>query len=95
MPPNLQVSDNKAEQRYEANVDGGLAYAEYQPAGEDTLIFTHTEVPQESEGEGVGSALVKAALDDVRAQGMQVVPQCPFVATYIERHPEYADLVKA
>ncbi len=94
MPPNLQVSDNKDEQRYEASVNGGVAFAAYQPAGEDTLIFTHTEVPEESEGGGVGSALVKAALDDVRAQGMQVVPQCPFVAAYIERHPEYADLVR-
>jgi predicted GNAT family acetyltransferase len=52
-----------------------------------------TEVPEALEGQGIGSALARGALDDVRAQGLQVIPLCPFVAAFIRRHPEYLDLV--
>lgn len=88
----LSVKDNPAESRYEAAADGRLAVAEYRLAG-DQIIFTHTEVPEEMAGTGVGSKLVQAALDDARARGLTVVPQCPFVAAYIKRHPAYRDLV--
>ena len=55
--------------------------------------FTHTEVPDALEGRGIGKRLVKAALDDARAQGLKVVPVCPFVKHYIENHPETQDLL--
>lgn len=69
-----------------------LAVAEYRLHGK-TMTLTHTEVPHELEGRGVGANLVKAALDHARQQGYRVVPQCPFVAQYIRRHSEYSDLV--
>ena len=56
-------------------------------------MFTHTEIDPAFEGHGVGSALAKAALDDVRAKGLKAVPLCPFIRTWIDRHPDYEDLV--
>ncbi len=56
-------------------------------------MFTHTEVFPEFEGKGVGSRLATGALDDVRARGLKLTPQCPFISAYIKRHPAYADLV--
>jgi predicted GNAT family acetyltransferase len=62
----------------------------------DRIVFTHTEVDDRFEGQGVGSALARHALDDVRARGsLRVVPRCPFIRSWIEKHPEYADLVAA
>lgn len=58
-----------------------------------TIVFMHTEVPESLEGQGVGSALVRGALEHAREQGYGVAPLCPFVAAYIRRHPEYQDLV--
>lgn len=87
-----EVHDNKEARRYEVQTPAGLAFAEYRPAG-PAVMFTHTEVPEALEGQGVGSDLVKAALDDVKAQGKKVIPLCPFVAAYIGRHQEYLDLV--
>jgi len=58
------------------------------------ITFVHTEVPAELGGQGVGSKLVKGALDQVRADGLKVVAQCPFVRGWIEKHPDYADLLK-
>ena len=69
-------------------------YAAYRRMG-DVVVFTHTEIDDAFEGHGLGGRLVGAALDTVRAAGEQVRPQCPFVKSYIERHPEYADLVAA
>jgi uncharacterized protein len=57
------------------------------------VVLVHTEVDSAYEGHGVGSVLAKAALDDIRRRGKRVTPLCPFVSTYIARHPEYADLV--
>jgi len=89
----VEVADNPAEHRYEAFVGGALAgYAEYRD-GPGRRIFTHTKVDDAFEGHGVGGALASAALDDVRAAGLEVVPRCPFIAAYIDRHPQYADLV--
>ena len=56
------------------------------------MVFVHTEVDDAFEGQGVGSLLVRQALDSVRGEGLRVVAQCPFVKAWIERHPEYADL---
>ena len=89
------VRDNPEADRYEIR-DGErvLGLAAYQRRG-DTVVFTHTEVDPDAEGSGVGSTLVRGALDDVRAHGLRVVPRCSFVRGYIERHPDYADLVDA
>lgn len=80
--------------RNEAHVDGVLAgFAEYRLA-DDVITFTHTEVSSEFEGQGIGSALARFALDDVRADGeLQVVAQCPFIKRWIRLHPDYRPLL--
>lgn len=87
------VQNNTAKQRYELEVEGHIAAAYYELSG-NAITFTHTEVPKELEGKGIGSKLVKGALDQVRANGLKVVLQCPFVKGYIGKHPEYASLLK-
>jgi hypothetical protein len=92
----ITVRDNPDQQRFEASVDGQPAgFAEYMIANK-LIVFTHTEVDPAFEGQGVGSALVKQALDAVRAEGTRdVMPLCPFVKLWIQRHPDYRDLVFA
>ncbi|WP_222194034.1 GNAT family N-acetyltransferase [Modestobacter italicus] len=89
------VSNAPEDSRYEIR-DGDrlLGVAAYQRRG-DQLVFTHTEVDSDEGHSGLGSTLVRGALDDVRAQGGSVVPMCSFVRGWIERHPEYRDLVAA
>jgi hypothetical protein len=87
------VVNNKAHHRYELTVEGHLAATYYEISG-NVITFIHTEVPPELGGKGVGSKLVKGALDQVRADGLKVIAQCPFVKAYIEKHPDYADLLK-
>lgn len=92
----VTVVDNAAASRFEAHTPSGevAAFAAYTKS--DTAVtFTHTVVQPAFEGKGVGSALAAAALDAVRAAGLAVVPRCPFIKAYIDRHPEYADLVHA
>jgi predicted GNAT family acetyltransferase len=87
------VRDVPEARRYEIRDDEKLlGHADYRRDG-DTVVFTHTEVDQDTDRSGLGSTLVRAALDDVRAGGGRVVPQCSFVRGWIERHPEYGDLV--
>jgi predicted GNAT family acetyltransferase len=87
------LADNPAQGRYELRAEGELAaWAEYRRDG-DTMRFTHTEVQEAYEGQGLASRLASFALDDARRQGLRAVPDCPFMARYIERHAEYADLV--
>jgi predicted GNAT family acetyltransferase len=89
----LTVTDRPAERRYEARDGAATAgFAEYIRTDE-MVVFTHTEVDPSYEGKGVGSALVRGALDDVRTQGLSVLPLCPFVKGWIQRHREYADMV--
>ena len=88
-----EVRDVPERQRFEALVDGALAgYAEYR-LEPGAVVFTHTVVDDAYEGRGVGSRLVRGALDTVVARGLAVVPECPFVRAYLERHPELADAV--
>lgn len=88
-----EVTDNPERSRYEVRVDGKLAgLIDYRTAGE-VVTTVHTEVDQPLQGRGIGLALVRGALEDLRARRLQVRPQCPFVAAYIKRHPEYAELV--
>lgn len=94
MTADLQVIHNEAQQRYELRQEGRvLGFAEYRPAG-PALLFSHTEIEEGHEGQGLGSRLVRGALDDVRAQGRAVVPMCPFVAAFMREHREYAELVQ-
>lgn len=88
------VKDNPAKHRFEIIVEGITAYAEYERKP-SVVTFTHTVVPEALGGKGVGSKLAKGALDAVRAEGSKLVPQCPFIAAYIKKHPEYQDLVVA
>ena len=89
----LTVTDVPEAGRYEARADDRvLGLAAYQRQG-DQVVFTHTEVDPDAEGGGVGSTLVRGALDDVRARGLRAVPRCSFVRAWIDRHPDYADLV--
>ena len=88
------VVNNTAKQRYELAVDGHIAATYYTITG-GTITFVHTEVPPELGGKGIGSRLIKGALDQVRAGGLKVIAQCPFVKAYIGKHPDYADLLSA
>jgi predicted GNAT family acetyltransferase len=86
------IWNNVEADQYELAVDGERAVAAYERR-EGALVLTHTIVPQALEGKGIASRLVKAALDDARAQGLKIVPVCEFAAAYIERHPEEQDLL--
>lgn len=91
----VAVADNHQQRRYEAFCDGELAgFLEYRTRS-DHIVAVHTEVDRRFEGRGVGGRLASFALDDARERGLTVTPACPFVADYVRRHPEYADLVKA
>lgn len=85
------VRDNKALGRFELDVDGCIAFANYRLTPE-AVIITHTETPLALRGRGVASDLVKGALELIRADGLKVVAGCSFVAVYLRRHPEYRDL---
>ncbi len=88
----LRIVDNPATRRYEARLgDRVVGFSEYRPAG-GRLIFTHTVVDPEFEGQGIASRLAAEALDDVRRRGMTLTAHCPFIAAYLRRHPQYADL---
>ena len=91
---NTEVRNNPTENRYELWADGELAgYTQY-VLDRGRIAFVHTEVFESYEGLGLGSRLARAALDDVRTRGLAVMPFCPFIAGFIERHlDEYGDLV--
>ena len=86
------VVNNIERKRYELHADGGLAVAYYEPRG-SAIAFVHTVVPERLQGRGIASTLIKAALADMRQRGLKVIAECPFVAAYIERHPEERDLL--
>jgi len=88
------VVNNRAHHRFELSVDGHLAAAYYKLDG-DVITLVHTEVPSELGGKGVGSKLVKGALDQVRTDGLRVIAQCPFVKAYIGKHAENQDLLES
>ncbi|MEO8113095.1 MAG: GNAT family N-acetyltransferase [Phenylobacterium sp.] len=88
----IEVTNNTHAHRFEARVDGELAFADYNLL-HDAVVFPHTEVPKALEGRGVATALIKAGLAFARAKGLKVKPICPFVAAYMARHPETHDLV--
>jgi uncharacterized protein len=88
----LVVVNNEARHRFQIAHEGQVAELTYRREG-DRIRYIHTIVPPEFEGHGIAGKLAQHALDFARAEHLGVVPQCPYVASYIERHPEYADLV--
>ncbi|HEU5045367.1 MAG TPA: GNAT family N-acetyltransferase [Nocardioidaceae bacterium] len=88
----VRIIDNPDEERFEAYVDGELAgFAEYQLA-QRLVVFTHTEVEDRFEGQGIGSALARVGLDEVRSRGLKALPLCPFIKSWIDKHPDYREL---
>ena len=88
------IIDNKAQHRFELEVDGHLA-ATYYKIDDGVITFLHTEVPPELGGKGIGSRLIKGALDQVRAKGLKVIAECQFVKGFIGKNPAYQDLLKS
>jgi uncharacterized protein len=88
----LEVVDNEENGRFEVQLGDQVAFAAYQLGG-DVITFTHTIVPKEYEGQGVGAKLVMSALENVGDRGLKVVPVCPFVSAYIRSHPQYKPLL--
>ena len=91
----VQIRNNPEQNRYEAWLGDELAgFAEYELRDDETITFVHTVVEDKFEGEGVGSTLVREALDDVRRDGeLEVVVKCPFIREWIGRHPDYEYLL--
>jgi predicted GNAT family acetyltransferase len=86
------IRDNKEAGRYEFDLKGGVAFADYRLAP-GVVTVTHTEVPQALRGRGMGAKLSSAVLDHIRSQGLKVIPRCGYFAGFIRDHPEYHDLL--
>jgi uncharacterized protein len=87
-----RVRDNKTQSRFELDAEGALAFANYRLTP-SAVIITHTETPRPLRGRGIASELVQGALELIRADGLKVVAGCGFVVDYLNKHPEYADMV--
>ena len=87
-----EVRDNTAAKRFELELDGHLAWSSYERNGR-VVDIQHTLVPPEARGKGMASILIQGSLDLIRARGEKVIPTCPFVATYLRRHPDHQDLL--
>jgi predicted GNAT family acetyltransferase len=92
MREGIEIHHDAAQQRFQATVDGVQAELDYEQRG-DVLCLTHTGVPAAIGGKGVAGALVRSALEYARSKGLKVVPSCTYAASYIERHPQYQDLL--
>ena len=90
----MEVVFNEELSQFEMDLDGAKALIGFKKEMDGTLNLVHTEVPQEYEGKGVGSQLVKQTLEQIKTTDKKIVPSCPFIAAYIKRHPEYESLVK-
>ena len=88
----LMITHNEDKNQFELEANNAIAIAAYSRNG-DILTFTHTEVPEELEGQGVGTKLIEGALGQVREQGLKIVPICSFVRHYVDTHPETRDLL--
>jgi uncharacterized protein len=88
-----EIVNNNEKHSYELAVDGHVAAAHYK-IDDGVIIFVHTEVPPELGGKGIGSKLITGALDQVRADRLKVIAECPFVKAFIEKKPAYQDLLK-
>ena len=90
---NIEIHENEEKRRFEAQV-GEYTAVMYRYYNEDSLVVTHTKVPDELSGMGLAGHMAKTVLDGARERGLSVVPICPFLAAYITRHPEYQDLLQ-
>jgi uncharacterized protein len=89
----ISYHDNVNQQRYEALADNkAVAFAEYRPVGQNVML-THTEVNESLEGQGVGSNLIRFALEDIRSKQLSAIPMCPFVKAFIKGHQDYLEVV--
>lgn len=89
----MQVTDNKARNRFEMPLDGGaLAYVDY-AVEDDKLLLTHAQVPPAFEGRGIGAQLARGVFEEIRARGQTAVPVCSYLVAFARRHPEYEDVV--
>jgi predicted GNAT family acetyltransferase len=91
---NLKVENNPNEQRFEINLDGETAFVSYVRRDGGPYKLWHTEVPEKFAGHGVGSALAKGTLESIKAEGAKIISRCPFISSYLQRHPEYEELVE-
>jgi predicted GNAT family acetyltransferase len=89
----LEIRNNEKESQFETTVDGHVAYAAYDLEDPDRIVFTHTVVPEALSGRGIANDIVEHALNHARENQLRVVPQCSFVAKYIDRHSQYRDLL--
>jgi predicted GNAT family acetyltransferase len=90
---NATVQNNEAESRFELEIDGKLSISEYQYVNAHTIALVHTEVDPSQEGKGIGSQLTKGVFEYVEQHNMKIVSLCPFVSTYLKRHPEWNRIV--
>jgi uncharacterized protein len=86
------VRDNTALSRFELDSDGVTAIANYHIAGK-VMTITHTEVPPRARNRGIASRLIEGVFAEARARGLKIVPACPFVGVYLNKHPEYRELL--
>lgn len=84
----MKITNNESVNRYELHVNGSMAKIDYQRNGSQ-IFLNHTEVPPELGGKGIGSKLVSLVLEDIDQQGLRLIPFCPFVKKYIQKHPEW------
>jgi predicted GNAT family acetyltransferase len=92
--PEYEVVLDESKKRFELVEEGHTARVNYVMLSPTSIIFTHTVVPFALKGRGIGSYLARHVLDYARENNLNVIPQCPFIRSYIERHPEYDDLVQ-
>ena len=90
----LNITNNEARHRFEARVDEQTAVLEYTLAT-GLIVYNHTEVPKNLEGQGIATQLAHAALEYAKSNDLKIMPLCPYVASYIRRHPEYKTLLRA
>jgi len=88
----IPINHNQQSKRFEVHIDGFVGYLEYEEQGEGVLNFTHTIVPKQLGGQGIGSQLVKHGLDYAREHNYKVIPSCSFVDAYIKKHANYQSL---
>jgi len=89
----IDIQNNESAHRFEALVDGHVAFVRYRYSDTGRIVFTHAEVPSALGGRGIGRKLARFALDYARDHALRVVSTCPFISSYVEKHPEYQSLV--
>ena len=87
------IIHNSTTQRFETTIDGITAFLSYQARDDGAWDYNHTIVPKALGGRGLGSQLVKFALDHAKSENKKIIASCSFVASYVDKHPEYQDLV--